>query len=177
MVTKKTKIVGFASALFFGITCLVLLGMGRYIQTKGNELLQQSKEIANHEARTQKYNELEKLVEDTKENREELSTYVLTEDKTIDFLSIIEKIAVEQGVELVTDSLKVVEQDELFDTLVISFSVLGPKERAYTMLQIFETLPYHAFVSGISFVFDADAPAPTAEGTIELTVSLLNYDR
>jgi hypothetical protein len=78
---------------------------------------------------------------------------------------------------MTTNSLEVVEQEGLFNTLVISFSVEGATERVDTMVHIFETLPYHAFVSDILFSYDQKPVNPTTEGTIELTVSLLQYDR
>jgi hypothetical protein len=177
MITKKTKLVGLGSLVFLVVACVVLFAMWRYVETKGAELLEHTKEIANHQARQQTYNELEQLIDSTKDDRDELSTYVLTEDKTIDFLATVEQIAIEQGIAMTTNALEVVEQDGLFDTLIISFSVEGPTERVYSMVHIFETLPYHAFVSGISFLHDQTSLSPATKGTIELTVSLLQYDR
>lgn len=176
MITKKTKVVGLVSVLFLVTTCVVLFGMWQYIQEKGSELVQQSKEIANYEAREQTYNELEQLIRSTKDERDGLFTYILTEDRTIDFLATIEQIAVEQGIELTTNALKVGEQDGLFDTLVISFSVDGPKERVYAMLRIFETLPYHSFISDVSFRNSSEAGVLKVKGDVELTLSLLQYD-
>ena len=176
MITRKTKVYGFVSVLFFIVMGAVLVSMLQYIEAKGGELVQHSKEIADYKAREQAYNELEQLIVSTKDDRDELATYILTENVTIDFLATIEEIAIEQGIELTTNSLHVEEQEGLFDTLVISFSVDGPQARVYSMLQILETLPYHAFVSGVSFTNDQEAVGTVVQGTIELAVSLLDYD-
>ncbi len=177
MITKKTKVVGVGALLFLVTACIVLFAMWRYVGITGAELVDHSKEIANHQARQQTYNELEQLVNSTKADRDELSTYVLTEDKTIDFLATVEQIAIEQGITMTTNALEVVEQEGLFDTLIISFAVEGDTKRVDAMVHIFETLPYHAFVSDILFSYDQKSLSPTTKGTIELTVSLLQYDR
>jgi len=78
---------------------------------------------------------------------------------------------------MTTNALEVVEQEGLFDTLIISFAVEGDTKRVDAMVHIFETLPYHAFVSDILFSYDQKSLSPTTKGTIELTVSLLQYDR
>jgi len=176
MITKRTKAIGLISILFFVVTCIALFSAWKYVEIKGDKMLQQSKEIADYQAREQTYSELGQLIKSTQNDREELVSYILTEDRTVGFLATIEKIAVEQGIELVTDSLKVLEQPGLFNTLSISFSVQGSKERVYSMLHIFETLPYHAFVSGVSFRKDTETAIAEVVGTIELTVSLLTYD-
>jgi hypothetical protein len=177
MITKKTKIFVASSILGF---CIVLVGLFfilKYIYTQGEEVLHQAEEVANYAAREQSYRDLSQLVEETKGDRDTLLGHILTEDNTIEFLSTIEQIALEQGIELTTNTLKVIQGEGLFDTLAISFEVEGAKPRVYAVLQILETLPQHALVSKISLQTPVDAQAETVRGTIELTASLLQYDR
>lgn len=177
MITHKSKIVGVLAVVLFMGTGSVLMYVWGYVQTKGVTLSEQSIEVANFNAREQKYRELEALIDATASEREELISYLLTEEKTIDFLSSIEEIASEQNVELTTDSLRVVEAAGLFDSLQISFAVEGERGRVYALLGIFETLPYHGAVSKIAFNNKEEAGVATVTGTVELTVSLLKYDR
>jgi len=177
MITKKTKVYGIFSLIFFAVTAAAVVFMWYYVRTEGDELLTQAKEVADYSAREQTYRELAELVESTQVDRDELNAYVLTEEKTIDFLSAVEEIAYDQGIELTTNSLKVVEGKRIFDTLNITFAVDGMQTRVYTMLEILETLPYHSSVSRISFQNSDDSGVAMVRGTIELSVSLLHYDR
>lgn len=177
MITRKTKLFGGLSlVLFIGAAIGVFLTW-QYVQNKGDELLNQTKEIADFEAREQTYRDLERLVDDTQLDRDELRAHILTEDETIDFLATIEQIAIEQGVELTTDSLQVTEEKGLFDTLSIAYTIEGSKERVETMLLLLETLPYHAFISDLSLHFSLEEDLESAAGSIKLSISLLNYDR
>lgn len=177
MITQKTKIFAVSAFLIFLGSIVGISFIGQYVQSKGEELKKQTKEIADFDARDQSYKELEKLVVSTQSDRDELDTYVLTEDETIDFLALIEQTAKKQLVELSTDSLKVTEEKGLFDTLVISYTVEGQKERVLSMLSLLETLPYHAFISNVSLQYTNEEGVEKARGRVELTVSLLNYDR
>jgi len=177
MITKKTKVVGISSALFFLAACAGMFFLGQYVQNEGEKLVKQTKEVEDFNMREQSYRELSNLIDSTQEDRSELNKYILTEEKTIDFLSTIEQIAIDQGVELTTNSLHISEETGMFDALTISFSVAGLQQQVETMLQIFETLPYHAFVSDITFQYSKTEGVKMLRGTIELTVSILQHDR
>lgn len=177
MITRKTKVFGISSLLLFIVAATGLFLMWQYIVEKGNELSHQTTEVAQFQAREQAYRELEDLVDQTQGARQELQSYILTEEKTIDFLALIEAIALEQGVELTTNSLKVVEEKGLFDTLVVSYSINGMDERVSAILRLFETLPYHVFVSNVSLQYSSIENIDMTRGNIELTASLLQYDR
>ena len=177
MITKKTKVFGLTSLVCFLVSVAGLILVWQYVVDKGNELVGQAQELAQFQAREQAYRELEGLVDQTQDSRQELQTYVLTEEKTIDFLALIEQIAIEQGIELTTNSLKVVEEEGLFDTLVVSYSIEGPDKYVSSMLLLFETLPYHAFVSSLSLQYLPEESGYKTKGNIELTASLLQYDR
>jgi len=177
MITKKTKIVGGLSLiLLVGAIAGVLLAW-QYVHTKGEELVHETTVVANFNARDQRYTELAQLIDATRADRDILTSYLLSEKDTIEFLSSIERVAVEQGVDLVTNSLQVVPGTGLFDTLVISFALEGQKSHVYTMLRVLETLPYHGYVTKLSFHESEKNGATITTGTVELTVSLIQYDR
>ncbi len=85
---------------------------------------------------------------------------------------MVEQLALEQGVELTTNSLKVNKGEGSFDTLLISYSVSGTQQRVETLLQLFETLPYDANISTLSLQYTDEKGFPAAAGNITLTVSL-----
>jgi len=177
MVTQKTKAIAFGSVVLLVLSIAALVFTWGYVNAKGEGLVERATAVANANAREQIYAELTQLVDSTKSDREELSTYILTEEKTIYFLSSIESMAADQQVDLTTNSLNVVEGRGKFDTLVISFSVSGYEEHIYSLLKMFETIPYHGEVSKLSLeTLNTDAGKQLA-GTIELSVSLLNHDR
>lgn len=172
MITKKTKIFASFSVITFCIAGVILFLVFTYVYKQGEELILQAKEVADYTAREQSYRELSQLVENTKEERNELTNFILTKDNTINFLAMIEAVALEQDVELTTNALQVHEGDGVFDSLVISFDVEGVKSHVYALLKILETLPYQAFVSQVSFQSPVDSQTETIKGTIELTTSL-----
>jgi len=177
MTSKKTKaLIIFSTLIFLGSVLGVFL-LWQYLQSEGSQLVSQAKEIADFNALEQTYRDLENLVNQTQADRDELNAYVLTENETVDFLAAIEQVAVEQAVELTTNSLQVTEGKDFFDTLTISYSVDGPKNNVDALLLLLETLPYHTFISNISLNYTPTNGGSTVKGSIALTVSLLNYDR
>jgi hypothetical protein len=174
MITKKTKIVSGVSLVFFISVSVALVSILQFLQTKGDELVAQTQELANYTARESSYRELESLIQKTEEERRQLETRVLTEEKTIDFLTEIETLAIKQNVDLTTNTLQVVPQEGLFDELVIMFTVDGQEDDVYKLVRLFESLPYHAYISSLSLqhTFDEN-DISMGKGSIELTVSLL----
>jgi len=176
MVTKKTKIFLGISIIFFLLSVGGVYMIWNNIQNKGVDLAQKANALANFEAQNQSYRELEKLVEETGSERDKLQQYLLTEDKTIDFLSMIEELATTQSVKLSTDALKVQNIDGPFDSLLISYRVEGMKTRVDVLLKLLETLPYQSVVSGISLQYTSKEGADITTGTFTLAVTLVNYD-
>ena len=176
MITKKTKIVAGGSLVFFSVCMLGVFLLWWHIQNTGQQLAVQAQEVADFEAKGQTYRDLERVIESTQEQRDALEDFVLTEAKAVDFLAKIEQLALTQGVELTTNSLEVTQGKDLFDSLLISYSVAGTKERVEALFLLLEALPYHTEVSRLSLQYSDDGYAAAA-GSVEITVSLLQYDR
>ena len=175
--TSKTKGVFIFSLLFF-MGSFVMLGWVWYeVNEAAASLFEQAKVIADKSAREQKFKEFSVLVEETGVERDALMFHVLTGDQTISFLSDIERIAKQQGVELTTNSLTVSETGGDFDALAITFSVSGREVVIDRMIRIFETLPYHGNITRLQLSRGEDENGfSIMAGTIKLTVSLSNYD-
>ncbi len=174
-VTYTTKIYALLSLITFLVVLVLLVLSWRYTVREGDELVARLSTIEEAQQRQQAYGELTRLVNETQADREELLSYVLTEDKTIDFLTSIEKAAVRNSVELTTESLRKVENKGRFDTLQVSFTFSGDKQDVQTMLRMLETLPYHSTVTQLSLQLkDASASGRIqALARLKLEVTLL----
>ncbi|GEM_PF-822232 len=178
MIIKKTKVIGLISIVLFSVTCAGVVFAWDYIHTEGEKLEAEITAVANFLAREETYEDVTSLVTDTSDERQELLAYVLTEEKTIDFLAEVEQIAIDQGIALTTDTLQVTPGTGLFDTLTVSFSVEGPEVYVIRMLQILETLPYYSSVVRVVLNTESELNGvPIVAGTITLEVNLLQYDR
>ncbi len=173
MIIRKTKVYAIISAIILLVSVAVVIMMLAYITSQGEELALQAKEVADYSAREQTYRELSLLVDETKKDHEELQTYLLTEEGTINFLTMAENLAKEGEVELVTDVLKVEEKEKSqFDTLTITFSTKGMKSRVYSFVKLLETLPYNVRIESISIQAQTESQTEIVEGKITLTASI-----
>ena len=172
MITHKTKVIFVLTLAYFIVASVGLGWVGYEVNQVGNELENYVTVIANKSAQEQKYAELSDLVEKTEIERKTLEKYVLTEEKTITFLSEIEKIGVEQGVTLITNSLKVVENPDTYNQLTVNFSVEGDEKLVFRMMQILESVPYHSEISTLVLTLDTEEGLTTMN--IELSVSLFS---
>jgi hypothetical protein len=135
------------------VVCLVALVVFVYVIGNTNTVLHEKK-IQRQEAQVyqQELATLVKLVEDTTEEREEILSYLLTEDKVIDFLAFIETLGREQNVVLKTDSLTVQGAGNLTEELQVGVSITGLFNSVMRTLSLFEALPYRSYVSNVSLV-------------------------
>ncbi|MFT7507784.1 MAG: hypothetical protein ACI92I_000952 [Acidimicrobiales bacterium] len=176
MITKRAKKIGVVSIVSLVFACGIMVFVWMYINTEGERLQTQAREVADYNARTKTYTGLSQLINNTQEQRKELRSYVLTEEETIDFLSEIETIAQEQGVDLTTNSLKKAVEGDTFEDLLVSFSIEGSEKNVKKMLHIFETLPYHGHISKLSLRKEEENKVLVTKSDVELNISLLNYD-
>lgn len=171
-ITKTTK-------LYFIIACTLLIAcvgisflIHRYISDSGAELLAQIKEVAEYTDREQKYSELSRLIAATQEDRAELDSYTLKRAETINFLAAIERVAKEKQVVLSTERLEEEVTETYFDTLFILFALEGSDVHVRDMIRIFETLPYHSSVTGVTINKKKAAEDANIHATVELLVSV-----
>ena len=127
---------------------LVLL----YLIHNTNLLLgEQKTERAQAQLHQQELSSLERLVQETSDERKELTGYILKNDGVIDFLALIETLGTEQNVQFKTNSLKVVEKDNIFEELQIDILINGPYKSVLHTLALFESLPYQSYISKLTF--------------------------
>ena len=173
MMTKRTRnILILSLVFFFGSVCLCA-GLWYVITSEGKELSSQAAALAEFRAEEQAVGALARLVDDTVTERTELQGYILHKDNVPAFITELEGFAAEQGVTLRTSSLRE-EEAEGFSELVISLEVEGSRKALVHLYQMFETLPYHSYVSSVSMsrALDNATGATSWQSDIELTVSL-----
>lgn len=170
MTTNKTTLIAIISVLFVLFSLAVVSWVVYEVETAGKMLGERVLAIANTNAKIKAYNELFELVETTKIERETLTDFVLTEDKTGSFLTDIENLGASNNVSLTTNSLQVVKGKDKPDTLNVQFALSGAESSVKKMLQLFETLPYHSSVSSLLFT---RKDGNFVEGTVTLDITLL----
>lgn len=174
MITHKTKIVAVFGLVYLLVAGVALAFVTYKVIVSGSSLHERITAIAEKDARARAYSNLEKIMEESKSDREELVSHLLTEDEASSFLTELEALGAKAGVELTTDSLSVVKKEGLFNELSIQFAIKGNEESVKNMLLAFETLPYHSSISSLSYVRDDSG---LTESTILIGVTLLKYDQ
>lgn len=147
--TKKTQVIACIAFVLLIVSGVTLWYVSYEVDRIGNELSRQVEIIANQHAQERKLAELMQLIEETAADRAQLDEYLLSEADTITFLADIERIGVQQGVEIKTNSLDVQEETDT-TVLMARFSITGPQELVYKMLTIMESLPYESTLTQLN---------------------------
>lgn len=167
------------SLVFVAVAAGVLLWLWVGIDNFGGKLYARMQTIANERALKNQYTQLLATVGETQEEREALAKFVLTdENDTIALLSQIDEIAHAHNLELTTSDLKVIEKSGDFDDLSVSFHFEGGKASVEKMIQMFETLPYHGYITSLSVHRGAAESSGyvSTEASISLLLSIRNHD-
>lgn len=164
--TKKTQVIACIALALLIISGTAFLYVSHEVTRIGAELTRQVQLMANQYAQEQMLAELTQLVEDTATDRGQLEQYLLSETDTITFLADIERIGVQQGVELKTNSLAVSEEDGT-SILTAAFSITGPQSLVLRMLTILENLPYESKLTKLDLTH-----GPLSELNVTLTLTL-----
>lgn len=168
----KTHYIAFAALVLVLVASAALGFVFWEVHNAGKELESKVASIAERNAKVKMYTELSRLIEESEDERAELGTYVLTEDKTSAFLTEIEALGTRLGITLTTLSLSVAPQEGEFDNLQIEFSLQGTERAVKSMLSLLESLPYHSNLSSVSMVREG---SNNLRATVKLSVSLSKY--
>lgn len=146
-----------------------------YETTKQGAVLESQVEtLAAQQAQESNFIRLQRLTEDTVQERAELSGYFLEQEgDSIDFLSHVERLAPEAGVELQTNSLQSMTDESGDDWIDVSFLISGSEQRVRTFIQVMENLPYVSQIDSI----DLTARSQTQwQAQLGMRVRVLAYD-
>lgn len=168
--SHKAKIVFILSLIYLISTSVTLGWLAVEVRRVGAELNEYVTVIANKAAQKQAFSKLEELVDETEAERSQLRKYILSEEETISFLAEIEQIGIEQGVQLTTNSLQVLEDAKGNDSLSVNFGIQGREELVFKVMQILETVPYHSELRSVSFTRDIESDTVTMNVVLILTL-------
>ena len=153
MKQSKTRLLAIISLIFFVVSVGVLSWFVYQIIYAGDQLTQRVEAIAVMNANLKTNAELEVLIEETKEERMTLADLILTEQGTSVFLTEIEGVAQQIGVELSTRSLDVIErEEETYNVLSLQLQIEGAHQQVLRMLEILEVLPYHSSMQTLRII-------------------------
>ncbi len=142
---------------------------------QGKELVMQIETLDTQRAQEESFFKLQKIAEDTKDERELLQSHFLLKDsEEVDFLNNVESIAPRAGVALQTSNLSsVVDATDSSEWIQVDFTFTGSRQRVKDFVQILEVLPY---VSRLVSV-DLTAVSQTEwRARVTMRVRVLAYD-
>lgn len=171
--TKKIIIV----ALALLITSVILFGFMVYQVTGQGALLTQQIDILEQQAAEEaSYDQLQKLAEESAEQRQMLQSYFLDSDGNgIDLLNSIEATAPQAGVTLVTESVElVVDEGDSSEWIQATFSFSADRSRVQNFIKVLETLPH---VSRITTVSLKSSSQSMWDAVVVIQVRVLDYDK
>jgi hypothetical protein len=168
-----TRTVAIIAALFFiGAVCVYAYAL-YHTSSMGGMLRERLQTIANSNEKIRSSQDLQGLYETSKEDRERLRSFALTQDEAGDFLTEIERMGTQVGVAITTNGLKVEKKKDTPDQLVIQFTLEGTEQAVRTMVQMLEVLPYPSYLSGLTL----SEGETQYRGTVDIVVLLSEYDR
>jgi len=174
---SKTIRYAVLSLIFFGASLTVALLTYFYVDTQGKELESQMEIVSKNRQLKERYDSLALMVDASRAEYDELASYLLTENNTINFLSEVETLAGTMGLELTTDALKV---DPLpnpkYQGITLQLRVVGGHDDVITFLQILETLPYYSRIEALEFARESRSGGNWT-AAITLLVGLHLYDK
>jgi len=172
---NKTKISLFLSFIFMIAGSLSLVGLIYVIEDNAVSLRERVSALAYEKAKEEERYETERLMEETKTEREALSYFVLTEESVIDFITNIEAIASSLQLDFRTETISPEEtKDKNFDELSMKFIFSGPKMSVEKMISVFETIPHHSYIRDLSLRQSENDTIWSAE--IFLVVTIVEHD-
>ncbi len=142
---------------------------------QGGKLTEQIATLEAQRSQEESYFRLQKIAEETKEERTELQSYfLLNESDSINFLNNVESLAPKAGVTLQTSNLLLVEDAEDDSQWIeVDFAFSGSKQRVSDFIRVLEELPY---VSRLTLVELTASRQSQWEANVTMRVRVLAYD-
>ncbi len=141
-----------ASALLL-IVSVSMCALAVYkIIADGEMLKGQVTVLATEQAQENSYYRLQKINEDSKNERARLGTYFLKQSSdSIDFLNKVEELAPQAGVSLTTETLQdIADKKTGTKWIEVEFSFSGTQADVERFVRILERLPYYSQISSAS---------------------------
>lgn len=143
-VSHTTKIILGLALLSALLSLSIAAGFLHWIEVKKAAVLETKVNTERARAEQEQLTALERLAGETKDDRMELSSFVVTEASTITFLALIEDIAKGKGATATTKSIATVplEGSDAFESLLVELELVGPRFGVSETIKLYEALPY-----------------------------------
>jgi hypothetical protein len=173
--SKRSKTI-LLVAIVYSLVFAGLLGNGLYlISAEGAKLEIAKTQISEHTAKEVAYAKTMSLLEVTRDNRDTLRTFFITENDTITFLTTIESAAKTIGVTLKTNSLAVLPETSTDGVITpsvveIRFDFLGTQAAVKQFLVLLEHIPYHTAIPAVTLASNGEGGAWSGTAQLRLTL-------
>jgi hypothetical protein len=167
MYTTRAKII---ATLALGTLVTSIIGFTAlyvFVHQQKTHFFTQSTERDKTRAQLQALQDLERTLDESKEDRLFLQNRLLEKESIIDFIALIETLAKEQGVVLTT-TLAEKPLNKSFSTITMGIRIEGTYAQVMHMLKIHEALPYQSSLGTVSVVRGGE---DTWSSTYELRVT------
>jgi len=171
MIHTRTKIIaGIALGLCAGALALYL-GFFWIVNNHKETLYEERTRAAEAEVQAEALSALEETVMSSKDDREKLANFILADEEIIDFLSLIERTAIDQRVKLTVEDLKTLPIDDTFEDLLIPTKIDGSFDGVMRMLRILETIPEQSSIPSITLSKGESGSADEWTAHVEIRVT------
>ncbi len=170
MITSRAKKVAIIASIYCLGAVVVLAGSVYYTEQNKNKFADVRNRNAEVRAMQQLSTSIEQTLRLSESDRQELSSFFISERDTIHLITQVEALAKTMQVSVETTQLAVVpKKDKTPSRLEIGFIIEGNYSNVAKMLSAIETLPYHKQIPQIAVTKSSEE---TWVGTIVLHVTL-----
>lgn len=151
---KTTRKLLIVSLFFLALSSLLAGYLWFYLEDRGEKLLSDLQAVHDRDELEREYKRLQELLAETETERALLEQYVISGEKgTVSFLSLIDEISAELGIDFSTEELAVLTTEEAgFDSLLVEFSFKGSEAKINRLVKILENLPYHSHLTTLELM-------------------------
>lgn len=143
------------------------------VREEGKVLNAQTAVLGEQEAQESSYMRLQRISEETAQERANLRSYFLEQEgDSVDLLNYIDNLAVRSNVALQTKGLDLVDSERTSKWVKASFTIAGSEAHVRQFVEILETIPYVQRMTGLTL----NAKSSTQwEADVTIQVQILNY--
>jgi len=156
------------AAITIVVVCVVYFIIYKQTIVQANHYVSANTELVNEDSIKQKETDLRSVYDDTKEQRDSLISFLISEDKAVTFIEMVEKVGSDSGTKLELGSIANVE-----DILKANVTVAGSWTNVMTALQLLENLPVSSVIYNVNLNSSSELEKSTKIWTMTLNIEAL----